>query len=344
MERSQRVVATLTGVAIILAVSGLTVAVLDPGLSNGTGSAAIPTSRNTSSAAPTSNRPDPGTPSSMPSGATSPASPVVSASPSAELTQSLRGFIQIGDALDWYGDDGTVVPVANVPGLTVRIESGRAIYYALAGNPYGLAIGSYAGEFMPGVTMGQIDGSNAQAGGIVLTGPVVNRLILDALAAITDDSSRWIVALPVDIRDEKTTPVSVSFDSYGLGSLSAPRVLVRFDGSLPLVETVPTNAGYHILVEGLGVTAWQVMDPARLRLPTDQLDPAHLMNELLFYGDGAVSASRNVAYDAHVEVGTQLMAITGDVSVSLAVTGYRADIGPSNVLTVGNSPVFVAAS
>ena len=128
-----------------------------------------------------------------------------------------------------------------MPGLEVKIVHGRAIYYALASNRYGLMTGSYAGEFKPLVTMGQADGSSAETGGIVLTGPVVARLISDKLASIQADADRWIVALPVDIRTA-TTAVSVTFDQFGLAGWSnTPRVVVTFPGSLPVVEIIPAN-------------------------------------------------------------------------------------------------------
>ena len=114
-----------------------------------------------------------------------------------------------------------------VLGLEVRIQSGRAIYYALPANRFGLKTDSYAGEFIPFVNMGQADGSSAETGGMVLAGSVVTRLIEDKLATIKSDYDRWIVALPVDIRSSPRIPVDVSFDQFGLAGWSnTPRPLV----------------------------------------------------------------------------------------------------------------------
>jgi hypothetical protein len=198
--------------------------------------------------------------------------------------------------------------------------------------------------------MGQADGSSAETGGIVLAGPVVLKMISDELASIKSDSDRWIVALPVDIRPSTASMVDVSFDQFGLAGWSnTPRVVVRFSGSLPVVETIPTNGGFHVLVEQIGVTAWQVIDPVRLSLPPGAIDSAHAMNQLLLYGDGTpaipgAKVPRDTLVDGAVAVGTPMLTATSDVSVSLVVNGSRADLGPDKILSVGDVPVFVASS
>jgi len=135
------------------------------------------------------------------------------------------------------------------------------------------------------------------------------------------------------------------FDRYGLSGWSnTPRVVIRFSGTLPVTEAVPTNDGFHVLVEQLGVTRWQVIDPLRLTLPTDAIDPAHAMNQLLIYGSGAPSVARDLFFDVRMAVGSVMLRAAGDVSVSLVVPGSRADLGPDKVLSVGDVPVFVSAN
>jgi hypothetical protein len=272
-------------------------------------------------------------------------SPSVAVSPSAipSPTQHPTGFVVSSTGIDYYADDGSVVSVQPVPGLEVRIQSGRAIYYAQTGNKLGLADGSYAGEFMPMVSMGQSDGSSAQTGGIVLAGLAVSRLLSDRLATIQNDADRWMVALPVDIRTSKQQ-VSVTFDRFGLSGWSnTPRVIVRYGGSLPVVEAVPANGGFNVLVEQLGITTWQVVDPIRLSLAPDSIDATHVMNELLIYGSGKPSMSHDVSLNSRALMGSPMLSATGDVSVSLVVNGSRAELGPDKVLKVGDVPVFVAA-
>jgi hypothetical protein len=193
--------------------------------------------------------------------------------------------------------------------------------------------------------MGQADGSSAQTGGAVLAGPVVAKMLADALGHISDPANRWIVALPVDIRAARGTMVDVSFDAFGLSGIeNTPRVTVRFFGFMPLVETIPGNGGVHVLVEGLNVTSWQVIDPVRLNLPSTKLDPAHLMNQLLFYGDGPASLDFDQFLDGPRGIGSPIMDVSSNVSVSLVVDGSHADLGPDKVLQVAGVPVFVAAS
>jgi len=355
MEPSRRVVAGLSGAALVLIGVGIATLVFDSGLYGGGGAtmshggtaSPMPSFPTTSLSAPV--RPSPS------AGGSGTPSPTVSSSPSASAGPTAHpvGFAVQNDALTYYAADGTVIPVTLVPGCEVRLEQGKAIYYALASNRYGLKTGSYAGEFKPLVTMGQADSSSAETGGLVMAGPVVAKMITDKLASIKTPEDKWIVALPVDIRS-MTSIVLVSFDQFGLAGWSnTPRVQVSFPGSLPVVEINPTNEGFHVLVEGIGITAWQVIDPKRLTLAANAIDPAHSMNQLLIYGDGTptipgTSVPRNVDYDRKTgnpfAVGQLMLSATSSVSVSLVVDGSHLDLGPDKVLTVGDVPVFVAKS
>jgi hypothetical protein len=353
MRQRRPFAAGLTVAAVILVIVGAATLVFDAG-AGGDGGVPSPGGSATGSAAPASQAISPllsssavaVSPRSSGSGASASAS--ASVAPSTEVSPSpsanLAAFVRTSNGIVWRGSDGTIVPVPEVAGLAAQLQSGRVIFYAAPSNKYGLKNGSYAGEFMPLVTMGREDGSSAQTGGLALAGPVVARMVNDALAA-APEADRWIVALPVDIRQSARTQVSVSFDRHGLtGWSNTPRVVVRFSGTLPVVEAVPANNGFHVLVEGLGGPRWQVIDPLRLTLPTDAIDPAHAMNELLIYGSGVPSVARDTFFDVRAAMGSVIVHVNGEVSVSLVVPGSRADLGPDKVLTVGDVPVFVASS
>ncbi len=349
MEPRRRAAAGLTGAAVVLIGIGMVAVVFDAGFVGDGGATAgrsgttlVGPSSFAASGSPVASRS--ATPVIGSPGAASPSS---SASPQTSAAPSPRspGFAQQGDGFAYYAADGSVIPVKPIAGLEVRIDSGKAIYYALASNRYGLKTDSWAGEFMPLVTMGQPDGSSAVTGGVVLDGHVVSRLIADNLAAITTDGDKWIVALPVDIRSTAGSTVQVTFDQFGLAGWSdTPRVIVRFLGSQPIVEMNPSNGGFHVLVEALGITSWQVIDPVRLTLAPGAIDPAHAMNELLLYGNGTTDVTHDVLVDGAVPVGQPMLKATSDVCVSLVVDGSRADLGPDKILTVGDVPVFVASN
>ena len=348
MEPRRRLAAGLAGAALVLITVGAAALVFDASYSNNGGAAShgSPTASAHAGTPTPSLSPSP-TPS-VPAGSDIPATPSVLLSPTPVVSAGPSGssavFVKVGDGFAYIADDGTQEPVPLVPGLGVAVNSGRATYFALASNRYGLKADSYAGEFMPVVTMGQPDGSSAQTGGVVLVGPVVSRLVSDRLAAAQSDADRWVVALPIDIRKSSGSQVSVSFDKFGLaGWSSTPRVVVKFAGSLPIVEAVPANGGFHVLVEQLGVTRWQVIDPVRLSLSPDSIDPGHVMNELLVYGNGAPSVSRDKFFDVRAAVGSLMLTASSDVSVSLVVNGSHADLGADKVLTVGDVPVFVVS-
>ena len=347
MESRRRVVAGLTVAAVTLIVAGLAAVAIDSGSSGGGpsgGSGSRPGMKTGSYSIGTPSPSAPGhTPSGSPGGTpfgVSP-SPSVAPSPSSHPT----GFVAHGESIVYYAADGTAVPMEPVPGLRSALVEGRALYYAQSPNSYGLRAGSYAGEFVPNVTMAQADGSSAQTGGIVVVGAVANRLITDSLAATSaPPGERWIVALPVDIRGAAKT-VDVAFDVFGLhGWSDTPRVVVRFSGQLQVVNAIPGNAGYHVLVEPLGVTTWQIIDPTRLVLSPTKLDPDHLMNELLVYGTGTPSVRTDVRVDRHVPIGRSMLSASDEVSVSLVIRGSRVELGPDRILKVGDVPVFVASS
>jgi hypothetical protein len=352
MVPKRRIAAGLTGVALALIVAGVAAVVLVARSGGGgtpTGGAGTTTPH---PASPSGTFP--GTPSLSAYPSVSPSgssTPVVTTSANAapSPSQGTIGFAKVGALLVYIAEDGTVIPVPSVDGLQVVVQKNKAVYQAVASNRYGLKAGAYAGQFVPLVATGQQDGSSAETGGVVLVGPVVSRLISDQLASTKSANSRWIVALPVDIR-ASTAAVQVSFDDFGtVGSGNAPRVQVRFSGSLPVDEMIPANAGYHVLVEGLGPTVWQIIDPTRLSLPTDAVDPTHAMNELVIYGNvppttrGSV-IRRDVYHDTKVAVGQTMLMATNSVSVSLAVAGSHLDIGPDRILSIGDVPVFVVSS
>ncbi len=341
MERRNKIVAGLTVAAVVLIVAGIAAVAIDSGLNGGgpTGFVGTVTPGNGSHTA---------TPSGSvirPSGPINTAAPPTpSPSPVPSPSRRPAGFAYYGASLVYFTTDGTIVPVPAVAGLRVALVNGHALYYARAGNRYNLVTGSYAGEFRPDVTMQREDGSSAQTGGLVLVGPAVARMIADKLTSFAESADHWIVALPVDIRTTNQR-VDVTFDSFGLhGWSDTPRVLVRFTGTLPVVNDIPGNYGYHVLVEQLGVTAWQIVDPLRLSLSPTKLDPDHLMNELLIYGNGAASTRKDVLVNRRVAVGQPMVSVTDEVSVSLVVKDSRSDIDPSRILSVGDVPVFVASS
>lgn len=340
--------AGLAVVAVVITAVGGAAAFVHFGGSNGGGTSSA--GRSPSPVGPTPSRatPSPSPSSTAPLMSASPGSPTPLASPTPSgspiSSPHEPGFVQTADGLVYYSEDGTAIPVQPVTGLRVELRSGKAQYFAIASNRYGLVSGSYAGEFKPNVTMQQADGSSAQTGGVVVVGPVASRLIADRLAAIKTPADKWVVALPVDIRSA-THSVDVAFDRFGLhGWSDTPRVTVKYSGSLPVVNIIPANAGYHVLVEGLGVTRWQVIDPTRLELSTSDIDASHPMNELLVYGTGTPSTRRNVLVDRRVSVGQKMLTASDEVSVSLVVPGSRADMAPDKVLTIGDVPVFVASS
>jgi hypothetical protein len=344
MESRRRVAAALTVAGVVLIVAGLAAVAIDSGLTNGGPTVSLGTaspSRPTTS--PTATRVS----SATPTASASPSRPAPTGSrpsPTPVKTPRPIGFAVVGSQIFYFSPDGTTELMPQIVGLTAKLVDTQAIYYAASSNKFGLRTGDYAGEFMPNVATQQADGSSAQTGGVVLVGNVVNRLIENHLADVAAPADRWTVVLPVDIRGTEKL-VDVSFDGFGLhGWSDTPRVVVRFSGELRVANIIPGNAGYHVLVEELGVTTWQAIDPTRLTLSSEKLDTEHLMNELLVYGSGTPNVATDVLVDNPVPIGKTMLLASSDVSVSLVVRGSRADLGPDRILKIGDVPVFAASS
>jgi hypothetical protein len=344
MESRRRVATALTVAGVILIVAGLAAVAIDSGFAGGGPTVSLGTaspSRPTTS--PTASR----APSATPTASASPSLPAPSGSrpsPAPVKTPRPNGFAVVDNQIIYFSPDGTTEPMPSIVGLNAKLVDTQAIYYAASSNRFGLQAGDYAGEFMPNVATEQADGSSAQTGGVVLVANVVNRLIQDRLADITAAEDRWTVALPVDVRGTDKL-VQVSFDGFGLhGWSDTPRVVVRFSGELRVTNIIPSNSGYHVLVEELGVTRWQAIDPTRLTLSSEKLDPDHLMNELLIYGSGTPNVATDVLVNKSVPIGKTMLLASSDVSVSLVVRDSRADLGPDRILKVVDVPVFAASS
>jgi len=66
------------------------------------------------------------------------------------------------------------------------------------------------------------------------------------------------------------------------------------------------------------------------------------MNELLVYGSGTPSTSKDVLVDHRVALGQPMLTASDEVSVSLVVNGSRADLARTKFSRSGR-PVFVAS-
>jgi len=174
------------------------------------------------------------------------------------------GLHDRGGSLVYYAADGTVVPSSRSRVCAPRWSRASAVLRA-ASNRYGLKAESYAGEFDPNVTMQQADGSSADRWdrtGRIGREPPYRRQAGDYLhpcPALERGSAGGHQSRHQDGRCQLRS----IRPSRLVGHAARRR---RFSGPLPVVNAIPNNAGYHVLVEQLGVTAWQVIDPVRLGL------------------------------------------------------------------------------
>ncbi len=294
---------------------------------------------------PTASTNPPGTTTSFARPSIDNATPTVSPTPeptaSPEPTPSI-GYNQTEDGIIYGTEAGEVLNVPQIEGLRAQLEDSetgkKPVYRAIEGNPYGLSPEDYAGEYKPNVWL-----ETQQTGGVVLKAPVVLKLINDKL---TNETEKWTVPLPVDIRGygNKDKNVSISF-STGYGNYQFPMVKVLFEGNLPLVNIIPNTGQVDVLANTYYGWLYSNGDGTRLRAPV----PGNEMGYI-------VVAGSMEGFTENAFLQSSFGDKVSDVSTSVNVTingrdnntWKSFDINPSKVLSVMNNtsevPVFLASN
>lgn len=137
--------------------------------------------------------------------------------------------------------DEEMLLAPDIPGLTKQVqkqESGlnKVVYIAAAENEYGLAEGSYAGEYKKNVLL-----DSKETGGVALIPPVVEALLNQELGAIPLGNPKIKIILPMDISKADEAEVVVSSGNYfnDYNETYTPSLDVSCSKELPILWVIP---------------------------------------------------------------------------------------------------------
>lgn len=256
-----------------------------------------------------------------------------------EAPASKAGFEQKEGGIVYLTEKGETIAVPAVTGLTASLENNSVLYKD--------SVGVEKGMFKPNVFMEQADGSEKQTGGLVLKPDVALRILNEQLAAIPTQRDRWLIPLPSDISDIDSK-VALQFGSFTHGDApnkyTVPHVDVTCTEPAPLMNIIPNTKEVRISKNYL--FGYTYID----RLTSFQP-----------YGDSIVAGKemQYITVNGHFKGFTDNATIPsmfgdtlspdggGVVKIFYGITGDQAadyrDIDPSKILSISNTPVFVAA-
>jgi len=238
-------------------------------------------------------------------------------------------------------EKGERLTVPQIEGLTQKVEERNGVetvvFYAEEGNPYGLEAEAYAGEFRPNVIMAE-----KQTGGLVLDSKVVLSLLNQKLAEIPKQKDRWLVPIPLDIRNSKEpVTIKLSLKEFGGGAETYPSVDISSPEVLPLVNILPDTKEVRIAPSYIGGGYMGYYNPIlRIQPYFERIVEGHEMCYLF------VLARLNLSGWTTIEssFGDVVDKVSGQMFVSYGLGQEKGPIGPEKVLSSGGVPIFVAAN
>ncbi|MHB1356212.1 MAG: hypothetical protein ACYCZF_09585 [Anaerolineae bacterium] len=227
-----------------------------------------------------------------------------------------------------------ILQAPEIEGLVGRMDGDILKYYAEAGNKYGLEADAYAGEFRPNVLI-----SGERTGGLVLTASVAETILREELAKIENPDDRWLIPLPVDIRDlNKDSEVKIGFEK-GNSKSGANIGSVNFEGTASVINILPNTLKINVAKISQG---WVYYDQMRLVAPyTDNIYKGKEMSYISVAGAFNISEPVN---NYPSVFGEKLFGVEGKTMFALSSGQEARSVDASKILTLNGMPVFVAGN
>jgi hypothetical protein len=182
-------------------------------------------------------------PTASPS-ATATTAPTATPSPSPTETAVPSGFEQTRGGWLWHGVDASgaaitlTVPDLAEYGLQPRLSGEKLIYVD--------AKGTYRGEYQPYLSV-----ENHQTGGLSLQPTIVSQMIQQKLSAIAKPSDRFVVPIPLDIRQATVTTGLEVEGTVGYGKLNVGLISIGFAGTLPVTNFLPGTTEARVVIDSI---------------------------------------------------------------------------------------------
>jgi len=265
--------------------------------------------------------------------ATATKEPTATEVPTATATSTPKtGFNLENGSPVYRTETGEMLGVPQIQGLRLEEKEidgqKKTVYLAEQDNTYGLEKNAYAGEFNPNVSV-----ENKQTGGVVLTAPVVLKLM-------ETNTNGLGLPLPLDISENQTIVIEfIEVDLYGM---YRTYIKLSLSGNTILTNIIPTDQlsiAKSIVNDETGRFYWQYTRPTpRVQNPNNPPDPKPAV---LFHTDKFTS---NVI--ASSQFGEEIDKVENSkVMISHTETNEaERKLTEDDILTVGKVPVFLAAN
>ena len=271
--------------------------------------------------------------------------------PSIETPTSTIGYQENKDGgLNYVSETGEVLNVPQIPGLRAVLTGTEfgygqptVVYNAEPGNPYGLETNAYAGKFNPDVSV-----ENKQTGGVVLTAPVVLKL----MGTYTNG-----LGLPLPLDVSKNQPVSISF-TKGTQDLLTTKdgkqeiitfhytyIVLDLTGEAPLTSII--NASQLkilknvVMKDELGKAYWTCSGDFGMQI-AGQVDPTTVQPNILFASNNFAEPAKGLPRKFGSAIDTiqdrRIMVGQG------AKNTPEGKLAINDILTTNGVPIFLAAN
>ena len=217
----------------------------------------------------------------------------------------------------YKAENGNILNVPNIPGLTTHIEEGRLLYRDTQN--------AEAGEFKPNVFMAE-----NQTGGVVLRPSTISELMQNQ-AGLT-------FAIPVDI-SEAIDMISVS-STDNLANRGIPDVEIKYDGDLPVPNIIPQSISVSIIMNQIG--SYGIFDSAFIdgTIDTNTITPGEEIRYVRTLVNPTDINGTQVRVDS--PYGSQIVNSTNSVAMMLSTTSEILDLSTENILNADGVPVFMS--
>lgn len=221
-----------------------------------------------------------------------------------------------------------VAPV--VEGLVSKEVDGQTLYFAEAGNPYGLEENQYAGRIKTNVSL-----EGEETGAMFLVPGAAEKFLLEELAKITE-GPKLRFAIPIDPLNEE--PINLSF-YVGYAGSTVRMLKIDFSGEailssiFPEVESIFT--GLTIVGDQRYGNSWLLLDKRYA-----SLDDNTAMKHLNVVGGGlgleVQKTLQNVSFGDILSKNA-----TGPIYIAATSSNDSVVITSDHILKIQNLPVFI---
>ena len=191
--------------------------------------------------------------------------------------------------------------------------------------------GNYLGEYYKNV---ELEGK--EVGAVVLIPSVVEKLAKAKLAEGND----WIIFIPADLSDIKDPSTKVTMETVDVQTYKKAVLKVSFDGETVDLSSPVINSEKY----GTSLTKTVALPEMPVGLSCYLPSGSEIdQNNLTISGNFSLNEGVNETYPEGVSFGKKMASTNKPIGMFIASQDGVGEINNDNILTVGDSPVFIAS-